>query len=97
MLFSQANMKQVEVIIECMNAFSSALGLSINLHKSKLFVLSNVSRSFAASLSSLCGVLVIADLRRYLGVPGVNGCVSKQFCVPILETFMLKCRLGRKT
>lgn len=106
MLFSQADMAQVDVFMGCLRDFAAASGLTVSLHKSKFFISPNVSRGLAQTISDACDIPLTNDLGRYLGVPIVHGRISKDLYIPIIEKIRSKLsnwkrnvlsRAGRRT
>lgn len=84
-LFAEASVGQMEVVMACLNEFCSLSGQSISLTKSKLFVSPNCSRQLARNISALCGIPLTSDLGKYFGVPLLHQRVTKATYYHILE------------
>ncbi|GLT34655.1 hypothetical protein SLA2020_091580 [Shorea laevis] len=73
MLFYNASLAQVEMVMECLNEFAEVSGLDINLSKSKMYVSPNIQSQVAGGWSAACGIPLTKDLGTYLGVPILHG------------------------
>ncbi|GLT30193.1 hypothetical protein SLA2020_050080 [Shorea laevis] len=90
MLFCDASHTQVEVVMDCLQEFSSESGLHINLNKSKLYVSPNIQRHMAGAFSEACGIPLTSDLGIYLGVPILHGRSTASTYKYILEKIQIK-------
>ena len=61
-LFAEASVEQIQVIMDCLNRFCMSSGQRINFQKSQLFVSSNVDKSIAEELSLLSGIPLTNDM-----------------------------------
>ncbi|XVF84679.1 hypothetical protein PTKIN_Ptkin17bG0057000 [Pterospermum kingtungense] len=75
-LFAEASLKQLQVIMGILNGFCASSGKRVNFQKSQLFVSDNVPLEVASELSSFSGIPLIDDMGRYLGVPSIHGRVT---------------------
>ncbi|GLT96250.1 hypothetical protein SLE2022_138910 [Rubroshorea leprosula] len=69
MLFAQASIAQLDIIMDCLNQFAKSSGLVLNLQRSKLFFSPNVHSAVANSLSARCDIPLTFNLGTYLGIP----------------------------
>lgn len=72
-LFAEASIEQMEMIKECLNAFTSASGQRVNFVKSQIFFSPDVEDRLAIKLETISG-------RRYLGINAIHGRVTKKVC-----------------
>lgn len=75
-LFSEASVEQIHVVMDCLDRFCKCSGQHINRQMSRLYCLANVSSQDAITLSNLSGIPITNDLERYQGVPSVHGRVN---------------------
>lgn len=75
-LFVEASMEQLQVVMGCLEHFCKCLGQQINFQKSQLFCSNNVDERLASSLSITSNIPLTTDLGYYLGVPSIHGRVS---------------------
>ncbi|WCJ39413.1 hypothetical protein M5689_020404 [Euphorbia peplus] len=68
-VFLEAEVNQVNNFMAIMEEFCHASGQKLNLHKSKICVLKNVTDSRARELSHACNISLTKCLGKYLGVP----------------------------
>ena len=72
-------------MLQCLSYFCSAYGAKISPMKSKIYFSKNVSRELAASVSNQCQFEKVSSLGKYLGVPILQGCISKGTYAYILD------------
>ncbi|CAL1383991.1 unnamed protein product [Linum trigynum] len=84
-LFAEANQKQGEEILACLNRFCEASGEQVNKDKSCVFFSKNTRGQLKKSISDTLGMQPTNNLGRYLGVPVVHGRVTKDTYKYILE------------
>ena len=84
-LFGQATLKQAQVMRECIDLFCDSLGQQVSFPKSKVLCYNNISNRFAKTLAEICGSPVTKDLGKYLGVPLIHGCITKDTYKEILD------------
>ena len=77
MLYGEATPRQLEKILDCLDTFAKASGLSMNLSKSKLFTSPGVSIDMSILLSRKSGIPRTDDLGVYLGAPAIHGRITK--------------------
>lgn len=77
MIFGEATSRQLDLIMNCLDTFANVSGLTMNLHKSKLFTSPGVPNGVANMLSRRCGIPRTSDLGLYLGAPMLHGRVTK--------------------
>lgn len=68
LLFGEASVQQMKVIMSCLNTFCEASGQKVNIEKSQLYFLKNVCYDMRSEIASVAGFKVVKDLGRYLGV-----------------------------
>jgi len=76
-LFGEANKEQASVVQVCLKKFCKASGKKLSAQKSCIYFSPNTSESV---MTEVCNVLDIGrtnDLGKYLGVPTINGRVTK--------------------
>lgn len=66
-LFVEALIEQLSIIMQILNCFSLAFGQRINFSKSSLYVSPNVDTSLTNSLVSMFRMVKVDNLGRYLG------------------------------
>lgn len=76
-LFAEASFDQILVVRDCLDCFCAWLGQTINFEKSSLMFSSNVPQSTADDIIGLAGIPHTKDIGVYLGLPMINGRVSK--------------------
>ncbi|KAA3472034.1 non-LTR retrotransposon transposase [Gossypium australe] len=77
LLFAEGSMAQVDIIKETMSRFCKASGQKISLDKSVMMVSARTGNQLAKDLASRMGIKVTKDLGKYLGVPTINGRITK--------------------
>ena len=78
LLFSEAKVKQMRVIMKVLKDFEEVSGLAVNMDKSKAIVSKNVNRRKREKLASVSSIALVGNLGKYLGVPLVQGRVKKE-------------------
>lgn len=68
LVFLKAESKKCANFMELMPAFSEALGLSLNVHKSSLFFSPNTDGSLKEELKSTLGMKEMVGAEQYLGL-----------------------------
>ncbi|KAG8365371.1 hypothetical protein BUALT_Bualt18G0097700 [Buddleja alternifolia] len=84
-LFLRATVSNATKIRQVLNRFSGALGLQINLGKSKVFFSRNLCNNCQRRLASNLGLGRTNDLGKYLGVPIHHGRVTPALYRPLIE------------
>ena len=77
-LFTEASMEQVVLLEQVFQTFCDSSRQKISKEKSVIYVSHNVKHDKAKALGDGMGVVVTKDLGRYLGVPNINGRVTKR-------------------
>ena len=85
MLYGEATPQQLKEIMDCLDTFAKASGLTMNLNKSKLFTSPGVSISMSLLLSRTSGIPRTDDLGVYLGAPAIHGRITKSTHLHIVE------------
>lgn len=85
LIFGKANISNSKAIMEVLNEFCVLSGKTINLHKSKLLISSNVPRNRARRLSITCGIGLTNDLGTYIEVPLLHKRANKDHFKRIIE------------
>ncbi|XP_074267339.1 uncharacterized protein LOC141590668 [Silene latifolia] len=86
-LFAEANITQAQVIKEVLDHFCQASGEKVSTAKSKIFFSSNTTGNDQEDISSLLGFDITDDLVTYLGVPTINGRVTRATFAHLEEKF----------
>jgi len=73
LIFSKAKNSQVRFIKDLFDKFSQALGLKINLSKSRAFYSLGIPHQKITNLTSLSGIRSTTSLDKYLGFPILKG------------------------
>ncbi|XP_075508178.1 uncharacterized protein LOC142545090 [Primulina tabacum] len=95
-LYAEASIELLNIILECLNSFCSCSGQKVNFHKSQIFVSKNVDDMVANSLSTASGIPLTDDLGKYLGVSSIHGRANNNLYKQVLDR--IKSRLeGWKT
>lgn len=84
-LFAECSVQQIETIVQCLDCFCVSLGEKVSAAKSTIFFSKNVPSQLEDQVSSSCGFSKVASLGMYLGVPILNGRVTKATYRYILE------------
>ncbi|XP_039042210.1 uncharacterized protein LOC120181045 [Hibiscus syriacus] len=84
----EADSNQMQYMKGCLDEFSRAAGVEVNLLKSKLFISPNISSSTAQYLSELCGIPLTDNLGTYLGVPIIHKRVNAGTYDSLIEKVM---------
>ncbi|CAL1375573.1 unnamed protein product [Linum trigynum] len=84
-LFAEADLKQGEEVLTCLNRFCEASGEQVSKDKSCVFFSKNTMESVKKRISDMLGIKQTNNLGRYLGVPVIHGRVSKDTYKFILE------------
>ncbi|CAL1381633.1 unnamed protein product [Linum trigynum] len=84
-LFAEADQKQGEEILACLDRFCGASGERVNKDKSCVFFSKNTKDQVKTRISDTLGIQQTNNLGRYLGVPVIHGRVTKDTYKYILE------------
>lgn len=84
------NQEEVYWYQKCLDVFCEALGQIINVAKTKILFLKNVSISLANSISMNNGFKVSKDLSKYLRIPLLHQRLTKQTYSYLLESLQKK-------
>ena len=76
-LFEEATREQALVIKEVLDKFCNAWGQKISFNKSRVFFSKNTNQDMANEIGVSLGIPVAEYLGRYLGMPTINGRVTK--------------------
>ncbi|XP_073051702.1 uncharacterized protein [Primulina eburnea] len=85
LLFAEASIDQLHIIMECLNKFCTSSGQRVNFQKSHIFFSRNVSATVANDISSTSGIPLTTDLGRYLGVPSIHRRVTNNLFKKVLD------------
>ena len=77
-LFTEASVEHVVLLELVFQTFCDSSRQKISKEKSVIYVSHNVKHDKAKALGDGMGVVVTKDLGRYLGVPNINGRVTKR-------------------
>ena len=72
LLFVEASESQIDVIMECLNNFYSALGQKISPQKSSIAFSRNVQEVVAKRISDTAKIPITEKLKKYFGVPSLT-------------------------
>ncbi|CAL1381562.1 unnamed protein product [Linum trigynum] len=84
-LFSVASMRQVQVILRCLEEFGAASGQQVSRPKSRVFFSKNVTVAEGDAISNALNIPTTANLGRYLGVPVIHDRVSKATYTELID------------
>ena len=70
-------MDQARIILDCLDKFCTISGQNINYQKSGISFLPNASNIEVEQICSVIGMPKTEDLSKYLGVPTINGRVTR--------------------
>ena len=76
-LFAEASVVQMSIIKKCLDKFCLWSGQKVSFEKSHLLFSTNVSPLLANQISEVANIPYTDDLGFYLGMPSINGRVSK--------------------
>lgn len=85
LLFGEASLAQMNVMITCLDDFCSASGQKVSKDKSRLLISNNVPRGLAPDISRAAGIRLTSNLGKYLGVPLLHKAPTKATYDFILE------------
>lgn len=89
-LFGEASIHQMRVMLECLDMFCSVSGQKINYHKSHIFCSKSVGITVANQLSGLSNIPLTQDLGKYLRVLSIHGRVTKNIFAETVERVQAK-------
>nr|XP_029148804.1 uncharacterized protein LOC114925364 [Arachis hypogaea] len=90
LLFCKASKAQVIEVIHCLDLFSRASGLKVNLHKSKAQCSKRVSERRKDVLSGVSNIRFSNDLGKYLGINISHARASRKTAQEIIEKISRK-------
>lgn len=90
MLFGSATVCQARIMLKCLTRFGDASGLKINLSKSQIFCFPNTSADMKRIIGDSMNILVTSHLGSYLGIPILQGRVSKDTFASVLDKMRRK-------
>ena len=76
-LFTEAMKEQSQVIKTCLDRFYWASSQKVNSAKSRIYFSPNTDASVRMDICATLDMLSTDDLGRYLGVPTINGRITK--------------------
>ena len=85
LLFCKAKNSQVHLVLDTLDDFCKASGLRVNFDKSRALCSKNVSRRRRDNFTNISSIRFTTDLGKYLGVPLVQGKVTKSTFYGLLE------------
>jgi hypothetical protein len=68
-IFSRANVNEAEVVLNCLNTYSSWSGQRINMSKSAVFFSRNCRSNSKAAINRILNLAQIPACSKYLGIP----------------------------
>lgn len=89
-IFSEASVEQLRIVMECLDKFCKSSGQRVNFQKSQLFCSNNVNVDLATNLSTVSNIPLTTDLGHYLGVPSVHGKVNSASFGSVIERMSSK-------
>ncbi|XP_072061976.1 uncharacterized protein [Arachis hypogaea] len=90
LLFCKASKAQVIEVMHCLDLFSRASGLKVNLHKSKAQCSKRVSERRKEVLSGVSNIRFCNDLGKYLGINIGHARASRKMAQEIIEKISRK-------
>lgn len=84
-LFAEAEMRQIDVVLDCLNRFCNCSGQKVNLEKSQIHFSNNVTPFLAGQIANRAGIPLTEDLGRYLGVPSLHSKVKATTFSGVIE------------
>ena len=76
-LFAEASIEQSHFVKDCLDRFCEASGQKGNASKSRIYFSPNTCEQSRESVCEVLGMSSTEDLGRYLGVPTINGRITK--------------------
>ena len=95
MLFCEASIEQVKVVIDTLDEFFSASGLRINTFKSKAMCSRMVQGEIKQEIQDISTIKFVADLGHYLGFPLVKGRVSRNVYNDVVDKVSKRLSTGK--
>lgn len=89
-LITEANERQMECVLECLNKFSNLSSQKVSMQKTRIIFSRNVSIDKRVSLCSVSGFSPASSLGRYLGSQVVQGRTNRNHYSFILEKIQSK-------
>ncbi|XP_074296948.1 uncharacterized protein LOC141627613 [Silene latifolia] len=86
-LFAEANVDQAIIISKVLDVFCRASGEKVSIAKSRVFFSSNTRPEIQNAVSNTLGFDITNDLGSYLGMPTINGRVTRNTFSNIVERF----------
>ncbi|XP_074313583.1 uncharacterized protein LOC141648767 [Silene latifolia] len=86
-LFAEAAVDQATIITRVLDIFCRASGEKVSLSKSRVFFSSNTRVEVQQAVSSRLGIEITENLGSYLGMPTINGRVTRNTFASIMERF----------
>ncbi|XP_061367963.1 uncharacterized protein LOC133310979 [Gastrolobium bilobum] len=85
LLFGEANISQINTVMNCLSKFSDMSGQKVSYPKSNIFFSKNVSPELANAIVEISGFAHTRNIGRYLGYKMKHGRVSKQHYGEIMD------------
>lgn len=83
--FAKATIKQIDVVMRCLNPFFVSLGRRVNFNKSSIFVSKNVDPTLANQLATMSNIPITDCFGKYLGVPSIHGRVKGSLYQDVID------------
>lgn len=90
LLFAEADVNQMDCVLDCLNKFGNLSGQKVSTQKTKIIFSKNVSQDKRALLCEMSGFSASSSLGRYLGSRVVQGRASKGHFNFIIEKIQSK-------
>jgi len=76
-LLGEATKEQAQAVKRCLQEFCEASGQKVSQEKSRIYFSPNTNEAVVAEVCNTLGISKTDDLGRYLGVPTINGRITK--------------------
>ncbi|XP_019163505.1 PREDICTED: uncharacterized protein LOC109159849 [Ipomoea nil] len=90
MLFGESSDRQARTILNCLERFSKASGLKVNLAKSQIFCSPNTTAGVKNIIENRLGIPITENLGSYLGIPILQRRVSKDSFTSVVDKMRRK-------
>jgi len=84
-LLGEATKEQAQIIKSCLQEFCEASGQRVSQEKSRIYFSPNTNAAATVEVCNTLGIPKTEDLGRYLGVPTINGRVTKATFGAVVE------------
>ena len=89
-LFVEASIDQIKVMMECLETFCSIFRQKVSLQKSCICFLKGASHNEVSTIAQIGGIPTTSNMGRYLCTPSIHGCVTTGLFQHMLDIIQSK-------